>query len=81
MKKCWQQSPEERQRFSELVATLDKTLQTVAGYIELSMTLDRGGDQEEEEEEDWSGCEVVQPTIETPTTAGMALQNLTTSKE
>ena len=68
MKKCWRQSPEERPRFSELVATLDKTLQSVAGYIELSMTLDRGGDQEEE---DWSGYEVVQPTIETPITAGM----------
>ena len=82
MKKCWRQSPEERPRFSELVATLDKTLQTVAGYIELSMTLDSGGDQEqeEEEEEDWSGCEVVQPTIETLTTAGMLVQNLTTSK-
>ena len=74
MKKCWRQSPEERPRFSELVATLDKTLQSVAGYIELSMTLDRGGDQEEEEEEeDWSGYEVVQPTIETSTTAGMSL--------
>ena len=68
MKKCWRQSPEERPRFSELVATQDKTLQSVAGYIELSMTLDRGGDQEEE---DWSGYEVVQPTIETPITAGM----------
>ena len=71
MKKCWRQSPEERPRFSELVATLDKTLQSVAGYIELSMTLDRGGHQEEEEE-DWSVYEVVQPTIKTPTTAGMA---------
>ena len=65
MKKCWRQSPEERPRFSELVATLDKTLQTVADYIELSMTLDRGGDQEEEEEEeeeeeDWNGYEVIQ---------------------
>ena len=69
MKKCWRQSPEERPRFRGLVATLDKTLQTVAGYIELSMTLDRGGDQEEEE--DWSGYEVVQPTIETPITAGV----------
>ena len=69
MKKCWRQSPEERPRFSELVATLDKTLQSVAGYIELSMTLDRGGDQEEEE--DWSGYEVVQPTIEAPITAGV----------
>ena len=80
MKKCWRQSPEERPRSSELVATLDKTLQSVAGYIELSMTLDRGGDQEEEEEKDWSGCEVVQPTIETLTTAGMVVHNLTTSK-
>ena len=70
MKKCWRQTPEERPRFRELVATLDKTLQSVAGYIELSMTLDRGGDQEEEEK-DWSGYEVVQPTIETPITAGM----------
>ena len=39
MKKCWKLSPSERPSFSELVATLDKTLMSVAGYTELSMTL------------------------------------------
>ena len=39
MKKCWKLSASERPRFSELAVTLDKTLQSVAGYTELSMTL------------------------------------------
>ena len=39
MKKCWKLSPSERPRFSTLANTLDKTLESVAGYTELSMTL------------------------------------------
>ena len=64
MKKCWKISPGDRPRFSELVATLDKTLQSVAGYMELSMTLVQpvtGGSGGEEEVEDWTGYEVMEP--------------------
>ena len=39
MKKCWKLSPTERPRFNVLATILDKTLQSVAGYTELSMTL------------------------------------------
>ena len=60
MKKCWKLSPSERLRFSELAATLDKTLQSVAGYTELSMTLvDPALAQGEE-----TGYELVQPQYE-----------------
>ena len=52
MKKCWRLAPSERPSFSDLVATLDKTLMSVAGYTELSMTLVEGGGEEEEEEEE-----------------------------
>ena len=45
--------------FSDLVVTLDKTLQSVAGYVELSMTLENAGSGAEEE--DWTGYEVMQP--------------------
>ena len=60
MKKCWKLTPSERPRFSELAATLDKTLQSVAGYTELSMTLvDPALAQGEE-----TGYELVQPQDE-----------------
>ena len=63
MKMCWKMSGEERPRFSELAATLDKALQALqAGYVELSMTLEEtvtGG-----EEDDWEGYEVINPTTE-----------------
>ena len=39
MKKCWKLSPTERPRFNVLATILDKTLMSVAGYTELSMTL------------------------------------------
>ena len=39
MKKFWKLSPIERPRFNVLATILDKTLQSVAGYTELSMTL------------------------------------------
>ena len=69
MKNCWSLSAEQRPRFSELVASLDKTLQTVAGYVELSMTLDQSllATGEGEMEEDWSGFEVVNPAAEAET--------------
>ena len=66
MRKCWRMVPEERPRFSQLVVTLDKTLQSVAGYVELSMTLENDpvtSDLEGEEEE-WAGYEVVEPPDE-----------------
>ena len=50
MKKCWKLSPSERTSFSELVATLDKTLMSVAGYTELSMTLVAADHSEEYED-------------------------------
>ena len=60
MKKCWKLTPSERPTFTELVATLDKTLMSVAGYTELGMTLvEEGG----EEEEGWE-AEPVEPPHE-----------------
>ena len=59
MKKCWKLPPADRPCFSDLVATLDKTLSSVAGYTELSMTLlepSRSGESEE-----WPQYEEVQP--------------------
>ena len=66
MRKCWRMVPEERPRFSQLVVTLDKTLQSVAGYVELSMTLknDPVTSDPEGEEEEWAGYEVVEPPDE-----------------
>ena len=60
MKECWKLTPSERPTFTELVATLDKTLMSVAGYTELGMTLVEGGG---EEEEGW-GAEPAQPPHE-----------------
>ena len=66
MRKCWRLVPEERPRFSQLVVTLDKTLQSVAGYVELSMTLENDPvtSDPEGEEEEWTGYEVVEPPDE-----------------
>ena len=65
MRKCWRMVPEERPRFSQLVVTLDKTLQSVAGYVELSMTLKNDPvTSDPEGEEEWSGYEVVEPPDE-----------------
>ena len=63
MRKCWRMVPEQRPRFSQLVVTLDKTLQSVAGYVELSMTLENDPvtSDPEGEEEEWAGYEVVEP--------------------
>ena len=60
MKRCWKLAPGGRLRFSDLVVRVDKTLQPVAGYVELSMTLEKLGPGEEEEE-DWTGYEVMEP--------------------
>ncbi|CAI8056125.1 Plexin-A4 [Geodia barretti] len=59
MKRCWKLAPDERLRFSDLVVRVDKTLQSVAGYVELSMTLEKLDPGEEEE--DWTGYEVMEP--------------------
>ena len=65
MRKCWRLVPEERPRFSQLVVTLDKTLQSVAGYVELSMTLKNDPvTSDPEGEEEWGGYEVVEPPDE-----------------
>ena len=65
MKKCWRLAPSDRPTFSELAATLDKTLMSVAGYTELGMTLVEGGGEEEEEGEEWgTGYEPVEPPNE-----------------
>ena len=61
MKRCWKLAPDERLRFSDLVVRVDKTLQSVAGYVELSMTLEKLGLGEEEE--DWTGYEVMEPAL------------------
>ena len=42
MQKCWRADPAERPTFSELASSLDRLLQSVAGYLELSMTLPAG---------------------------------------
>ena len=39
MRRCWRADPAERPTFSELASTLRILLQSVAGYMELSMTL------------------------------------------
>jgi len=39
MRKCWREDPAKRPTFIELASTLDRLLQSVAGYMELSMTL------------------------------------------
>ena len=39
MQSCWKSEPEDRPQFSELVSTISDTLQSIAGYIELSMPL------------------------------------------
>ena len=57
MKKCWKLSPSERPCFSDLAASLDKMLMSVADYIELSMTL-----VEAQDEEDWMQYEEVDET-------------------
>jgi hypothetical protein len=61
MKRCWKMAPDERLRFSDLVVRVDKILQSVAGYVELSMTLEKLGPGEEEE--DWTGYEVMEPGL------------------
>ena len=71
MKRCWRLPAEERPRFTELVAVLDKILQSATGYMELSMTLNKSPvvtkemEKEEEEEEDWSGYEITRPEFVT----------------
>ena len=50
MKKCWKMQPEDRPTFSYLVLSMDKTLTTVAGYVEFSMTLKQPESEEEQYE-------------------------------
>ena len=39
MRRCWRADPAQRPTFSELASILDRFLQLVAGYTELTMTL------------------------------------------
>ena len=39
MQSCWKSEPEDRPQFSELVSTISDILESIAGYIELSMPL------------------------------------------
>ena len=39
MMKCWAMDPRDRPSFKNLSSTLGKLLETVAGYLELSMVL------------------------------------------
>ena len=50
MKKCWKMHPEDRPTFSNLVLSMDKTLTTVAGYVEFSMTLKQPESEEHQYE-------------------------------
>jgi len=39
MQSCWESEPEKRPQFSELVSTISSILESVAGYLELTMSL------------------------------------------
>lgn len=39
MQSCWESAPESRPQFSELVSTISDILQSVAGYVELAMSI------------------------------------------
>ena len=52
MRRCWQTDPAQRPTFSELASILDRFLQLVADYTELTMTLPASeADQEYEDVE------------------------------
>ena len=54
MKSCWLAKPNERPTFKELTSFLSKTLESIAGYMELIMALpklkDDPADQEPEKD-------------------------------
>ena len=39
MQSCWKSEPEDRPQFSELVSTISDILQSMAGYVEFSMSI------------------------------------------
>jgi len=39
MRSCWESEPENRPQFCELVSTISSILESVAGYLELAMSL------------------------------------------
>ena len=39
MQSCWESEPENRPHFSELVSTISSILESIAGYLELAMSL------------------------------------------
>ena len=47
---CWEQQPEDRPTFSELVCSISTALEGIAGYMDFSMMGASGGVTEEMEE-------------------------------
>ena len=41
--KCWRESPDERPTFEDLATTLERMLESIAGYLELGMVLEQQG--------------------------------------
>ena len=39
MQSCWESEPENRPQFCELVSTISSVLESLAGYLELAMSL------------------------------------------
>ena len=42
MKSCWESEPENRPHFCELVSNISSILESAAGYLELTMSLQDG---------------------------------------
>jgi len=42
MKSCWESEPENRPQFCELVSNISSILESAAGYLELTMSLQDG---------------------------------------
>ena len=47
MQDCWESEPEKRPPFSELVSTISSFLESVAGYLELGMSLQQKDNESE----------------------------------
>ena len=56
MRKCWRADPAERPSFNELASILDRRLQSVAGYVELSMTLPASEMEPEQQDMETVDC-------------------------
>ena len=56
MRKCWRADPAERPSFNELASILDRRLQSVAGYVELCMTLPASEMEPEQQDMETVDC-------------------------